>query len=59
MTWVRRGHNNPPQKGGARREHTRSAPEGAITLCAAAALAHGCRMGVARAPHVLSRLFVS
>lgn len=40
MTWVRRGHNNPPQKGGARREHTRSAPEGAITLCAA-----GCDVG--------------
>jgi len=28
---------NPLQKGGASLEHTRSAPEDAITLCAAAA----------------------
>ena len=46
---------NPLRMGGASHEHTRSAREGAITLCAAAALArrglaHGCRMRVARAP---------
>ena len=38
------GYINPPWKGGASLKHTRSAPEGAITLCAAVALAHGCRM---------------
>ena len=50
MPWVRRGYINPPWKGGVSLEHTRSAPEGAITICAAAALAHGCRMRVVRRP---------
>ena len=39
MPWVRRGHINPPGswEGGASHEHTRSAPEGTITLCFATA----------------------
>ena len=61
MPWVRRGHINPPWKGGASLEQTRSAPEGAITLilsllCTTAPfLSRGRRVASAPLMHVPAR----